>query len=165
MITKYKSTAFFLVFSFVTVFTANFGALAQQTVQARALLPANLTGDLLDLRAAYDDRKDTRTYSEKVNYKGMSVTVDLGNEQNVIGVSMDHGHWPTHFPGAYKVEVAASANGPWMLGFEGKGQRGESKAKFEAIRARYIRVTATENNKDYNQDWTIAEIRGGIDPG
>src|SRR5688572_24185734 len=127
MITKFKSITFLLAFSLLTLLTINAGEFAQQTVQARAMLPANFPGDLLDLRAAYDDRKDTRAYSEKVNYAGMSVTVDLGNEQNIIGVSMDHGHWPTHFPGAYKVEVAASPNGPWMLGFEGKGQRGESK--------------------------------------
>ncbi len=165
MITKFKSILYLSAFSLAILLTVNAGASAQQTVQSRAMLPANVSGDLLDLRATYDDRKDTRAYSEKVNYAGMSVTVDIGNEQNIIGVSMDHGHWPTHFPGAYKVEVAASANGPWMLGFEGKGQRGESKAKFEAIRARYIRVTATENNKDYNQDWAIAELRAGIDPG
>ena len=137
---------------------------AQQTYQATAVRPANLSGDLLDILNANDDKLDTRAYSGKANYAGMNVTLDIGSEQNVIGVAMDHGRWPTHFPGAYKVEVAASPSGPWMQAWEGQGQRGESKAKFPAIRARFIRVTATAVNSGA-EDWTIAELRGGIDPG
>lgn len=138
---------------------------AQQTVQSRALLPANVSGELLDLRATFDDRKDTRAHSEKKNYVGMSFTLDLGNEQNVIGVSQDHGHWPTHAPGAYRVDVAVNPSGPWMKAWEGEGQRGESKAKFPAILARYIRVTATATNDTYREEWSVAELRAGIDPG
>lgn len=137
---------------------------AQQTYQATAVRPANVSGDLLDLANANDNRVDTRAYSSRNDYKGLSVTLDIGSEQNIIGVSMDHGRWPTHFPGAYKVEVAASTAGPWMQAWEGPGQRGESKAKFPAIRARFIRVTATEVNQS-GEDWTIAELRGGVDPG
>jgi hypothetical protein len=137
---------------------------AQQTYQATAVKPANISGDLLDLQNANDNSVDTRAYSSRPNYKGQSVTLDLGSEQNVIGISMDHGRWPTHFPGAYRVEVAASSSGPWMQAWEGPGQRGESKAKFPAIRARFIRATATAVNPG-GVDWTIAELRGGIDPG
>lgn len=139
-------------------------AVAQQTYQAAAVRPANVSGDLLDIANANDNSPDTRAYSSRPDYKGHSVTLDLGGEQNVIGVSMDQGRWPTHFPAAYKVEVAASASGPWMQAWEGQGQRGESKAKFPAIRARFIRVTATAVNPG-GEDWTIAEIRGGVDPG
>jgi hypothetical protein len=139
-------------------------ARAQQTYQATTVRPASVSGDLLDIQNANDDRMDTRAYSNKANYTGMTVTLDIGSEQNVIGVSMDHGRWPTHYPGAYKVEVAASASGPWMQAWEGPGQRGDSRAKFPAIRARFIRVTATGVNASA-PDWTIAELRGGIDPG
>jgi hypothetical protein len=148
------------------ILTLFFGiaALAQQTYQATAVRPASVSGDLLDIANANDDRMDTRAYSSKANYARQSVTLDLGSEQNVIGVSMDQGRWPTHFPGAYKVEVAESMSGPWMQAWEGPGQRGESKAKFPAVRARFIRVTATAVNTG-GEDWTIAEIRGGVDPG
>lgn len=138
---------------------------AQQTAQSATVRVTNISSDLLDMRNADDDRLDTRASSGKSNYVGMSFTVDLGSEQNVIGVSQDHGRWPTHFPGAYKVEVAASLTGPWMLAWEGPGQRGDSRVKFEAIRARFIRVTATKTNGEYREGWSIAELRAGIDPG
>jgi F5/8 type C domain-containing protein len=138
---------------------------AQQTAQSRAIRPAGISGDLLDMANANDERLDTRAASGKPNYVGMSFTLDTGSEQNIIGASQDHGRWPTHYPGAYKVEVALSPQGPWMLAWEGEGQRGESKAKFDAIRARYIRVTATAVNTLYKQEWSIAELRAGIDPG
>jgi hypothetical protein len=165
MITKIKSITFLLLFTLALLFRSNVEAFAQQTAQSRAVLPANVSGELLDLRATYDDRKDTRAHSEKKNYVGMSFTLDLGNEQNVIGVSQDHGYWPTHAPGAYRVDVAVNPAGPWMKAWEGEGQRGESKAKFPAILARYIRVTATATNETYREEWSIAELRGGIDPG
>ena len=140
-------------------------AVAQQTVQSRAVRPAAVTGDLLDLANANDGRVDTRATSGRTDYVGLSFTVDVGSEQNIIGIAQDHGRWPTHAPGAYKVEVAASAQGPWMLAWQGEGQRGESKAKFEAIRGRFIRVTATAVNTLYKQEWSIAELTAGIDPG
>lgn len=161
MITKIKSISVL----FALLFTGNILAYAQQTVQSAAVLPADVSGDLLDLRATYDDRKDTRAHSEKKNYVGMSFTFDLGNERNVIGIAQDHGHWPTHAPGAYRVEVAVNPAGPWLKAWEGEGQRGESKAKFPAILARYIRVTATALNDTYRDEWSIAELRAGIDPG
>jgi hypothetical protein len=165
MITKIKSTTFVSILILAFLCGGRTAALAQQTVQSKAVLPANVSGELLDLRATYDDRKDTRAHSDKKNYVGMSFTFDLGNEQNVIGISQDHGHWPTHAPGAYRVDVAVNPSGPWMKAWEGEGQRGESKAKFPAILARYIRVTATALNDTYREEWSVAELRGGIDPG
>lgn len=138
---------------------------AQQTAQSSTVRVTIISSDLLDMRNVDDDRPDTRASSGKSNYVGMSFTVDLGSEQNIIGVSQDHGRWPTQFPGAYKVEVAASLTGPWMLAWEGPGQRGDSRVKFEAIRARYVRVTATKTNSLYREYWSIAELRAGIDPG
>jgi hypothetical protein len=165
MITKIKLIAFLSLFLLALSGTGKTAAHAQQTIQSKAILPANVSGELLDLRATYDDRKDTRAHSDKKNYVGMSFTIDLGNEQNVIGISQDHGHWPTHAPGAYRVDVAVNTSGPWMKAWEGEGQRGESKAKFPAILARYIRVTATAVNQTYREEWSVAELRGGIDPG
>ena len=138
---------------------------AHQTVQSRAVRPAAVTGELLDMPNANDGRLETRATSGRADYVGMSFMVDLGSEQNIIGIAQDHGRWPTHFPGAYKVEVGTTAQGPWMLGWQGEGQRGESKAKFEAIRARFIRVTATAVNTQFKQEWSVAELTAGIDPG
>jgi hypothetical protein len=162
---KIKSITYLSLLMMALLLSGSNLAFGQQTIQSKAVLPANVSGELLDLRATFDDRKDTRAHSDKKNYVGMSFTIDLGNEQNVIGVSQDHGHWPTHAPGAYRVDVAVNPSGPWMKAWEGEGQRGESKAKFPAILARYIRVTATALNDTYREEWSVAELRGGIDPG
>ncbi|MFL6215518.1 MAG: discoidin domain-containing protein [Blastocatellia bacterium] len=138
---------------------------AQQTIQSRPVRPAAVSGELLDIANTNDGRVDTRATSGRANYVGMSFVVDLGGEQNIIGIAQDHGRWPTHFPGAYKVEVGTTAQGPWMLAWQGEGQRGESKAKFEAIRGRFIRVTATALNTQFKQEWSVAELTAGIDPG
>ncbi len=139
-------------------------ATTAQTYQARAVRPASVTGDLNDIPRANDEREDTRANAGTANYAGMSITLDLGGQHNIIGVNQNHGRWPTHYPGAYKVEVAENADGPWMTAFEGAGHRGESRAVFEAVRGRFIRITATDTHGGAD-DWSIAEVRGGIDPG
>ncbi|GEM_PF-1297849 len=138
---------------------------AQQTYQATTVRPQGVTGDLLDLLSVNDDRLDTRAYATGRNYVGKSVIIDAGSLQNIIGVSQDHGRWPTHFPGAYTIEVAENLRGHWFPAWEGEGQRGDSRARFAAILARYIRVTATKTNATYNETWSIAELRIGVDPG
>ena len=117
--------------------------LAQQTVQSRTVRPAAVSGDLLDILNANDDKIDTRAMSGKTDYVGMIVTIDAGGLQNIIGVKQDYGPWATHYPGAYRIEVSESLTGPWMIAFEGPGSRGESRAEFPAILARYVRLTAT----------------------
>src|ERR1700754_2992963 len=153
----------FILSALIAVFGAT--TPAQQTIQSRPLRPAAVTGDLLDIANANDERVDTRAASGRADYVGMSFTVDLGSEQNVIGIEQNHGRWPTHYPGAYKVEVGLTPQGPWMLGWQGEGQRGVGKATIEAIRGRYIRVTATAVNTQFKQEWSVAELTAGIDPG
>lgn len=139
--------------------------LAQQpTYQARAVQPVGLSGDLIDVMRANDGQQNTRATSGKPNYTGMSITIDVGGDQNIVGAHQDHGRWPTHYAGAYRVEVGLSANGPWLRVFEGAGNRGDSKALFEAVRGRFIRVTATSSNGG-GPDWSIAEMKAIIDPG
>jgi F5/8 type C domain len=165
MPTRIKSIALATCAALI-VALASTAVFAQQTYQAKAVRPAALTGDLLNLHNANDERDDTRAYSGKNDYVGMSITIDIGSEQNVIGVSQDHGRRsPQQYPGAYRAEVAASPSGPWFKTFEGPGNRGTSRAVWPAIRARYIRVTATAVNKLYNEEWSIGEIKAGIDPG
>ncbi|HWP43850.1 MAG TPA: discoidin domain-containing protein [Blastocatellia bacterium] len=139
--------------------------LAQQpTVQARAVQPAALTGDLIDITRAGDGSLATRATSGRANYAGMSLTLDVGGEQNIAGVIQDHGRWPTHYAGSYRVEVGETEDGPWLTTFEGAGQRGESKALFEAVQGRYIRITATGVRRDAGE-WSVAEAKAIIDPG
>src|SRR6185503_19618920 len=133
--------------------------------QSRTVRPAGVTGDLLDIMNANDDKPGTRATSGKRDYVGMSLTIDVGSLQNIIGVKQDYGPWPTQHVGAYKLEVAESPSGPWLIAFEGPGQRGESRAEFPAILGRYIRLTATSNRTPYNQEWSIAELKVGVDPG
>lgn len=139
-------------------------AAAQLTYQAKAIKPVTVMGDLNDLASANDGQVNTRAVSSRNNYVGQSVTLDIGGMQNVVGTIQDHGRWPTHYPGAYQVEVAASENGPWLKTFEGAGARGESKSVFDPVRARFIRITATRTGGG-GPDWTIAELKAGVDPG
>ena len=118
-------------------------AAAQLTFQAKTVRPVAVVGDLNDMASANDGRLNTRAVSTRNNYSGQSVTLDIGGMQNVVGVIQDHGRWPAHYPGAYHVEVAERESGPWMKTFDGTGNRGESKAVFDAVRARFIRITAT----------------------
>ena len=149
----------------IGILPAGVRTLAQQTVQARTVRPAGVSGELLDMLNANDGKTDTRATSGKTDYVGMSVTIDSGGLQNIIGVKQNFGPWATHYPGTYKIEVAESLSGPWMTAFEGPGQRGESRAEFPAILARYVRITATAKNTTYRQDWSIAELALGVDPG
>jgi hypothetical protein len=137
----------------------------QQTVQARTVKPAAVSGDLVDMQNAIDGRMNTRATSGKADYVGMSVTMDAGGLQNIIGVRQEFGPWATHYPGAIKLDVAESLSGPWMTAFEGPGQRGVIRTEFPAIRARYVRITATARNTLYREDWSIAELMLGVDPG
>jgi hypothetical protein len=163
-----KTKRFVLIMSLtgsIGILPAGVRTLAQQTVQSRTVQPAGVSGDLLDILKANDGKTDTRATSGKLDYVGMSVTIDAGGLQNIIGVKQDFGSWPTHYPGAYKVEVAESLSGPWVTAFEGPGERGESRVEFPAILARYVRITATAKNTTYRQDWSIAELKLGVDPG
>ncbi|MCI0487259.1 MAG: discoidin domain-containing protein [Blastocatellia bacterium] len=125
--------------------------------------PVTVFGDLLDVSNTYDERPNTRAYSSRRNYAGLSVTLDVGSQQNIIGVDQFHGAWAAHYPGKYKVEVAESENGPWFETFEGAGRRGFSRAQFEAVRARFIRITATATGGG-NNEWSIAELKALVDP-
>lgn len=149
----------------IGMLAAGVEALAQQTTQSRTVRPAGVSGELINVLNANDGRTDTRASSGKTDYVGMSVTIDAGGLQNIIGVKQEFGPWATHYPGAYRIEVAESLSGPWMTAFEGTGQRGESRAEFPAILARYLRITATAKNTLYREDWSIAELKLGVDPG
>ena len=138
-------------------------AIQQPTVQARAVRPAAVSGDLLDINLTIDGLETTRAYA-RANYNGVSVTVDVGSLQNIIGVVQDHGRWPTHFPGRFRVEVSTGSQGPWLGVAEEEAKRGENRTLFEAVRGRYIRITATRMNQ-FAQEWSIAELRAIVDPG
>jgi hypothetical protein len=167
MISKNKSiTLVTCLITMVGIVAAGGMTFAQQTVRSSTVRPAGVTGDLIDIQKADDGNTNTRATSGKTDYVGMSVTIDAGGLQNIIGVKQDFGPWATHYPGAYKVEVAESLSGPWMTAFEGPGERGESRVEFPAILARYVRITATAKNTTYpGQDWSIAELKLGVDPG
>jgi hypothetical protein len=166
MISKAKPFAVIMCLTFIIGFLpAGVRTLAQQTVQSRTVRPVGVSGELLDILNANDGKTDTRATSGKTDYVGMSVTIDAGGLQNIIGVKQDFGPWATHYPGAYRIEVAESLPGPWMIAFEGPGERGESRAEFPAILARYVRITATAKNTTYREDWSIAELKLGVDPG
>lgn len=131
--------------------------------QARAVQPASVLGDLFDMQNAIDERPTTRASSGRIDYAGLSVMVDLNSEQIIVGVIQDHGRWSDDCPGAYKIEVASATSGPWVGAFEGQGRRAESRAMFEPVRARFIRITAT-SRRGGGDEWSIAELRVLIDP-
>ncbi|HVF90596.1 MAG TPA: discoidin domain-containing protein [Blastocatellia bacterium] len=135
-----------------------------QTLQLREARPVAVTGDLVDIASANDGNEKTRAYAGKPDYSGLSVTLDMGGDQNIVGVIQDHGPWSNDYPGSYRVDVGLTPNGPWLKAFEGQGKRGESRSIFDAVRGRYIRITAT-GGQSLGKDWSLAEFRVGVDPG
>ena len=135
-----------------------------QSLQLRESRPVSVTGDLIDIALANDGNERTRAHAGKADYPGQSVTLDMGGEQNIVGVIQDHGPWSNDYPGTYRVDVGLTANGPWLRGFEGPGKRGESRSIFEPIRGRFVRITATSTH-NLGKDWSLAEFRVGVDPG
>jgi hypothetical protein len=135
-----------------------------QSLQLRESRPASVTGDLIDIASANDGNERTRAHAGKADYSGSSVVLDMGGQQNIVGVIQDHGPWSNDYPGTYRVDVGLTPNGPWLKAFEGQGRRGESRSIFEAIRGRYIRITATGTH-NLGRDWSLAEFRVGVDPG
>ncbi|MFY9573526.1 MAG: discoidin domain-containing protein [Blastocatellia bacterium] len=164
MVSRIKCLVMISSIAYCFVCSANGYAGAAQTLQARVVRPVSVLGNLIDVTKANDERDTTRANAGTANYAGMNIMLDLGGDQNIIGVIQDHGRWPTYYPGSYKVEVAESEGGPWLKTFEGPGERGENKARFEAVRGRFIRITATDNHGGAN-DWSIAELKAIIDPG
>lgn len=135
-----------------------------QSLQLRESKPVSVTGDLIDIALANDGNERTRAHAGKADYPGQSVILDMGGEQNIVGVIQDHGPWSNDYPGTYRVDVGLTQNGPWLRGFEGPGKRGESRSIFEPIRGRFIRITATGTH-GLGKDWSLAEFRVGVDPG
>ncbi len=164
MASKTRLVALISSFAFLVVFLFGAQTAPAQTAQARTVRPVSVVGDLIDITRANDERDYTRANAGTPSYARLSLTVDLGGEHNIIGVIQDHGRWPTQYPGAYRVEVAGSLAGRWDRVFEGAGQRGESKAIFEAARGRFVRIIATEARRG-GEDWSIAEVRVIVDPG
>jgi hypothetical protein len=160
---KLRLIALITGFAFTVVALLNTQSAAQGT-QPRTVRPVSISGDLTDLNRAHDERDFTRANAGTPSYAKLSITLDLGEEHNVVGVIQDHGRWAMQYPGAYRVEVAGSLGGRWDRVFEGPGQRGESRATFEAVRGRYVRITATDERRGV-EDWSIAEVRVMVDPG
>ena len=161
---KTRSLAVSIIFALVGALLTGATTMAQRPLrEAPPVRPVAVFGDLLDISNTHDDRINTRAYSSRRNYTGLNVTLDVGSQQNIIGVDQYHGRWPTHYPGKYKVEVAESENGPWLETFQGAGARALSRAKFEAVRARFIRITATAAGGG-SVEWSIAEVKALVDP-
>ena len=164
MVPKIKLMSLILIVVSSVVFVQNRQIVTAQTAQARAVRPVSVSGDLNDLTRATDERDFTRANAGTPSYARLSITLDLGGEHNIIGVVQDHGRWALQYPGAYRVEVSSSPGGRWDRVFEGPGQRGESRATFDAERGRFVRITATESRRGV-EDWSIAELRVLVDPG
>jgi len=147
----------------VLLSAAGLGAQAQ-SLQLREARPVAVTGELLDIPASNDGNQRTRAHAGKPDYTGLSVVLDMGGDQNIVGVIQDHGPWSNDYPGTYRVDVGLTPSGPWMKAFEGPGKRGESRSIFEPIRGRYIRITPTGTH-NLGRDWSLAEFRVGVDPG
>ena len=164
MVAKTKLVALILTVVSSVIFVHNRQIVTAQTAQARPMKPVSVSGDLIDLTRATDERDFTRANAGTPSYARLSITLDLGGEHNITGVVQDHGRWAMQYPGAYRVEVSSSLGGRWDRVFEGPGQRGESRATFEAERGRFVRITATESRRGV-EDWSIAELRVIVDPG
>lgn len=111
---------------------------------------------LSDMNNAIDDDVNTRAASGKPNYAGSWVILDLGGSYTISNVVQNHNPNNNDYPGRYRVEVSED-NRRWQQVWEGAGEEGRSRANFEPVRARYVRITATAERNRRNW-WSISRV-------
>jgi hypothetical protein len=112
---------------------------------------------LTNLNAVLDDDMQTRATTNRARYEGSFIELDLGGSYTISRVLQVHNPDDRDFPGRYRVEVSDNGRN-WQTVWEGEGQNGRSRANFTPVRARYVRVTATEGRRTPNY-WSVAKIR------
>src|SRR5438132_7057272 len=121
--------------SFIAICLATARSSGAQTPQARAVRLISVVGDLIDITRANDERDNTRANAGTRNYAGSSITLDVGGEQNVIGVIQVHGPWATNYPGSYRVEGQRS---------EARGQKSEVRSQRSEVRGQRSEARSQE---------------------
>jgi hypothetical protein len=109
------------------------------------------------IAAAIDDDRDTRATTNKANYAGTAIIVDLGGSYTISRVIQVHAPYDGDYPGRYSIEVSGDRS-RWQTVWEGEGTSNRSRAMFDPVRARYVRITATavRNNRNW---WSISTLR------
>jgi hypothetical protein len=99
----------------------------------------------------------TRATTNKANYAGSWVQADLGGSYTISKVVMVHEPSNEDYPRRYKIEVSLDGR-QWQTVFDGRGEEGRSRATFNAVRARFVRVSAIADRATQNW-WSIYKLR------
>lgn len=101
-----------------------------------------------------DDDETTRWSSGKGQADGMSLTVDLGSEQNFTELSLDVGQSTGDYLRSYRVQISDDG-ASWQSVARGPGRTGEMIIALPETTARYVRISS---GGDSNSWWSITEL-------
>jgi hypothetical protein len=99
----------------------------------------------------------TRATTNTAEYAGSWLQVDLGGSYTVSKVVQIHEPDLDDYPGRYRIEVSDNGR-EWRRVFEGAGEHRRSTAGFEAVRARFVRITALANHGNRHW-WSVYGLR------
>jgi mono/diheme cytochrome c family protein len=95
-----------------------------------------------DLALAIDGKAETRYTTGGSQVPGMWVTIELPQENNLVGVQLDSTKSANDYPRGYKLELSADGQ-TWKQAATGKGTPGVTDIHFAPTKARFIRITQT----------------------
>ena len=101
-----------------------------------------------------DGKDDTRWGSGEAQDDDMSVTVDLGSQQEFTEISLDVGESTGDYVRSYLVQVSADG-ARWRSVARGPGRTGEMVIALPETTARYVRISSTTESGSW---WSIAEL-------
>jgi len=110
-----------------------------------------------DVDAVRDTDPDTSATTRRSDYAGSSITLDMGASYLISRVVQVHNPDDMDYPGRYSVDVSDDGN-RWQIVWQGNGEQGRSRARFNQVRARFVRITATAN-LGQNQWWSMSRVR------
>jgi len=103
-----------------------------------------------------DGNNSTRATTNSPNYAGSWLQADLGGSYTISKVVMVHDPNREDFARRYKIEVSLDGR-QWQPVFDGRGELGRSVASFNAVRARFVRITALAG-RDNQHWWSINRL-------
>ena len=84
----------------------------------------------------------------------MVLQVELPSEEKVAGLILDCTGSNNDFPRGYLIEISVYGKS-WKKVAKGKGTPARTEIYFDAIAARFIRITQTGNDRLY---WSVHEL-------
>jgi len=99
----------------------------------------------------------TRATTGRADYVGCWIQVELFETSLVSRVLQVHAPNAKDYPGRYIVEVSQDGR-RWQKVWQGDGADDRSRANFDPVRARYVRITATDTGNE-RRWWSISTLK------